>query len=502
MKFHGDRKYLYWGLTFFSVICGALLVYYCLFYGSKISSIFNHICEICFPIFVGIFLAYLVTPVINSIEYRILIPLYIKIRKEKSKTEKHRKLFRVIAIISAYIIIFLCIYGLFAMIIPEISTSITSIAGQFPQTFNKYYDLFINFINKNDAISKFLRDTLSFDINSFDSEQLLNLIVNQLQNIGSLLTTLSTTVVSALMTTLYVLVGIIISFYLIYDKEKFAAQAKKLCYSIFEMHNANQLIKDCRFIHKTFIGFISGKIFDSIIIGILCFIGSTLIGLHYPILISVIVGVTNVIPFFGPWLGAIPCTLLLLVVNPIEALYFIFFILFLQQLDGNVIGPKILGDSTGISGFWVIFAITFFGGVFGVAGMFIGVPVFAVLYAFARRFVNRKLKAKNLPRDSEQYKDVYEIRDQEFITKEHLYTEIKNPKARKKQSDIQEDGRYHLFRFLQKTDKESSDDNGISAKERLSSILHPHAAQQETDDATAQNDDNKDTNTEDTSKKS
>ena len=120
MKFHGDRKYLYWGLTFFSVICGALLVYYCLFYGSKISSIFNHICEICFPIFVGIFLAYLVTPVINSIEYRILIPLYIKIRKEKSKTEKHRKLFRVIAIISAYIIIFLCIYGLFAMIIPEI----------------------------------------------------------------------------------------------------------------------------------------------------------------------------------------------------------------------------------------------------------------------------------------------------------------------------------------------------------------------------------------------
>ncbi len=484
MNFHGDRKYLYWGLTAFSVICGGLFVFYCLFYGTKIFSVISKIFDICFPIIVGVFLAYLITPVINSIEYRILIPLLQKVKKD-AKPDKYKKLFRVISIFFSYLVIFLCIYGLFAMIIPEISTSITSIAAQFPETFNKYYGLFIDFINSNEEVSQFLKNTLSFDIDSFDSEQLLNLLVNQLQNIGSILTTLSTTVVSALMTTLNVAIGIIISVYLLYDKEKFAAQAKKLCYSIFEMHNANQLIKDCRFVHKTFIGFISGKIFDSIIIGLLCFIGTTLLQLHYPILISVIIGVTNVIPFFGPWLGAIPCTLLLLIVSPIEALYFIFFILFLQQLDGNVIGPKILGDSTGISGFWVIFAITFFGGMFGVAGMFIGVPVFAVIYAFTKRSVNRKLKQKNLPAETKKYEEVYEIRNQEFIKKEHLYTEIKNPKGVKKAEDIQDDGRYHMFRFLQRSDKESgSTENGtILTKEKLSSLLHPHTISKSENDS-------------------
>lgn len=456
MRFHGDRKYLYWGITAFAVIGSGILVYYCLFHGTKISAVFGRIISICFPIIVGFCLAYLITPIINSIEYRILIPLAKKITKN-NLPKNHKKMFRAISIFLAYMIVFWCIYGLFAMIIPEIETSISSIIKQFPDTFDKYYTMLLNFINNNNEISTFLEDTLSFDIKSIDSEKILNIILAQVENIGSILSTLSTTVYSALKTTLNVVIGMIISIYLLFDKEKFAAQAKKICYSLLEMHNANQLIKDCRFIHKTFIGFISGKIFDSIIIGVLCFIGTTLLNLHYPILISVIVGVTNVIPFFGPWLGAIPCAFLLLIISPIEMVYFLIFILFLQQLDGNVIGPKILGNSTGISGFWVIFAITFFGGMYGIPGMFIGVPVFAVIYAFTRRFINRKLKAKNLPTETPEYENVYEIRhDKEFVTKEHLYTEIQNPDSKKKAADIQDEGRYHLFRFLQKTDKETT----------------------------------------------
>lgn len=484
MKFRGDRKYLYWGMTAFAVIGGGLLVYYCLFHGTKISSVLDRIFAICFPIIVGFCLAYLITPIINSIEHRILIPFVKKVRKG-TLPKNYKKLFRAVAILVSYMIVFWGIYGLFAMIIPEIQTSIISIGKQFPATFDKYYSMLLHFINNNEEVATFLENTLSFDIESIDSEKILNIILAQMENIGSLLSTLSTTVYSALKTTLNIAIGVIISIYLLFDKEKFAAQAKKICYSLLEMHNANQLIKDCRFIHKTFIGFISGKIFDSIIIGLLCFIGTRLINLHYPILISVIVGVTNVIPFFGPWLGAIPCAFLLLIVNPIEVVYFLIFILILQQVDGNIIGPKILGNSTGISGFWVIFAITFFGGMYGIPGMFIGVPVFAVIYAFTKRFVNRRLKAKNLPTDTPKYEDVYEIKDQSFITREHLYTEIKNPDSIKRTSDIQDEGRYHLFRFLQKSDKESSSTDTVeaSAKDKLASLLHSrsNAAQNESD---------------------
>lgn len=171
--------------------------------------------------------------------------------------------------------------------------------------------------------------------------------------------------------------------------------------------------------------------------------------LHYPVLISVIVGVTNVIPFFGPYLGAIPCALLLLLIAPIEAVYFLIFVLILQQIDGNIIGPRILGDSTGISGFWVIFAITFFGGIYGIMGMIIGVPVFAVIYAFTKRFVNRRLKTKSLPSDTALYRDAYEIKDGEFITKDHLFTEIKNPKGNAQHKTAEEESdKYHLFRTL------------------------------------------------------
>lgn len=455
MKYHGDRKYLYWGLTAFAVICATMLFYYCLFHGTSVSSIFSNIVRICAPILIGLFLAYLITPIINSLEHRMLIPLIRKWKKDKNAAY-NRKIVRVIAILLAYLLVFLAIYALFASILPEIQKSILSIIGQLPETFNKYYGIVLNYINNNETFSRFLEDNLSFDISSIDQQQIYNLIITQIENVGSILSTLSTTIFTAIKTVLNVAIGLIISVYLVYDKENFAARAKKITYSLMEKHNANQLIKDCRFIHKTFIGFIAGKIFDSIIIGLLCYVGTILIGLHYPILISVIVGVTNVIPFFGPYLGAIPCALLLLLIRPIETVYFLIFILILQQIDGNIIGPKILGNSTGISGFWVIFAITFFGGFYGILGMFIGVPVFAVIYAFVKRFVNRKLKSRGLPSETEKYEEVYEIQGDEFIRKEHLYTEIKNPKYKGSHNKLFDSGRYHLFHFLGK--HESSDE--------------------------------------------
>lgn len=453
MKYRGDRKYLYWGITGACVICAGIAFYYILFHGTRLGAILNRFLNICFPIIVGFVLAYLFTPIVNTIEYRLFNPLYRRISKGKiftgKKGRRHKNMIRAFSILLTDLLVFLCLYGLFAMIIPEIGKSIRSISDQFPRAFNKYYNMAVDYLDKNTFIAKFLRDNLSLDISSINSQEVIDWLLQNIQNIGSFLSTLSATIYGTLKTSLNIIIGFIISVYLLFGKETYAAQSKKICYSLFEMHNANRLIKDCRFIHKTFIGFISGKIFDSIIIGLLCFIGTTLIGLHYPVLISVIVGVTNIIPFFGPYLGAIPCALLLLLIAPIEAVYFLIFILILQQVDGNIIGPRILGDSTGISGFWVIFAITFFGGIYGIMGMIIGVPVFAVIYAFIKRFVNRRLKNRSLPSDTGLYRDAYEIKDGEFITKEHLFTEIKNPKGSSQHKNAAEESeKYHLFRTL------------------------------------------------------
>lgn len=434
MKFHGDKKYFHWGLTGLTIVCGGILFYYILFNGTRIGDMFSNLTSILFPIIVGFVVAYLLTPIVNSIEYRLLLPFYNKVKK--TNLRKHKNWMRIVSMVLAYLIVFLAIFWLFYLIIPEIGKSIQSIIDQAPKTFTKFYDQLMETLNKNAAIHDFMEKNLGMTGDSMDSSKVMNLFLENIENIGSFIATLSSTVITTLKTTLNVIVGLIISVYFIYDKEKFAAQMKKVVYSLFEMHRANRIIKDFRFIHKTFVGFVSGKIVDSIIIGLLCFIGVTIMGLHYTVLISVTVGVFNVIPFFGPFLGAIPSILLLLIANPIEALYFLIFIIILQQLDGNVIGPKILGSSTGISGFWVIFSITLFGALYGIPGMFVGVPVFAVIFSFFKRYVNRKLKKKDLPTETEQYVDVYEINENshEFVEKDHLFTEVKNPKYKPEKS--------------------------------------------------------------------
>ncbi|MDE7239539.1 MAG: AI-2E family transporter, partial [Lachnospiraceae bacterium] len=209
------------------------------------------------------------------------------------------------------------------------------------------------------------------------------------------------------------------------------------------------ILRTCAKANQTLSGFLSGKLLDSLIIGIICFACMRIMNLEFVALISIIIGVTNIIPFFGPFFGAVPSALLLLMTNPKHVIPFVVFIIILQQFDGNILGPKILGDSTGLSPFWVMFAIFVGGGLFGVIGMLLGVPVFAVIYAFTKRFVNRRLKSKSLPSDTALYRDAYEIRDGEFITKEHLFTEIKNPKGSSQHKNAAEEGeKYHLFRTL------------------------------------------------------
>ena len=200
-----------------------------------------------------------------------------------------------------------------------------------------------------------------------------------------------------------ILIGLIVMVYLLNMKEKLLAQAKMIIYWVFPLKIANKVIEEGRYVHQVFGGFIIGKLLDSLIIGLICFVLLGFANMPYVLLVSVIVGVTNVIPFFGPFIGAIPSAFLILLSDPMKCLYFLIFVLLLQQFDGNILGPKILGDSTGLSSFWVLFSILLFGGLMGFVGMIIGVPTFAVMYRLVTEFTTWRLGKKALSGNLNEY---------------------------------------------------------------------------------------------------
>ena len=398
-----ENKYLAWGLTAFLVICAALLATYLIFNFNNVAGLFKSLLHILTPIVDGIALAYLLAPIMNKIEAMIVNPIYTKLGLEMNVKLKKRK--RGFSIIITFIIVGIIIYIFFRIVIPQIIMSIQSIIFQFPLYMNNLGIFFTNILENNPEVESMF-DYFFTTYTEQATEFVQNNILPQINNI---LRTLSMSVINFLKATFNLIIGFIISIYLLFTKELMAGQAKKIVYAVYDRKEANNLISGVRYTHKTFIGFVGGKIIDSIIIGILTFIVTSIVGTPYAVLVSVIVGVTNIIPFFGPYIGAIPSALLILMVDPVQCLYFIIIILIIQQVDGNIIGPKILGDSTGLSSFWVIFSITLFGGLFGITGMIIGVPTFAVLYAYIKYKINRKLRHKSLPQETIPYCTVGKI---------------------------------------------------------------------------------------------
>ena len=397
MKFKFDKKYLYWGITGFLALAGAILFYYILFHRSNFMGGLDRFITIAMPIIDGFVLAYLFTPILNAIENKIMKPLYKKTGIEI--TPKVKKRMRACSILATLVVVILVLYELFALILPEVVRSIQSIIFQFPIYVNNLSNWALLLLKDNPD----LEATVDALINQYSSKMMEYVNTNLLPHINEVLKTVSLSVLGVFKALWNLVIGFIISVYLLGSKEKFAGQAKKIVYALFDRKAGNEIVSNFRFIHGTFIGFLGGKIVDSIIIGIICFICTSIIGTPYAILVSVIIGVTNVIPFFGPWIGGIPSALLVLMVDPRQALYFGILIIVLQQFDGNILGPKILGDSTGLSSFWVIVAILVGGGLWGVAGMFFGVPLFACVYTAVRTYSTYRLKRKGLPTASASY---------------------------------------------------------------------------------------------------
>lgn len=414
MKIKFEKKYVEIGIVSFLVIAASLLFYYFLFHHTTLFSAISNVIRIISPIIYGFIFAFLMTPVLNYIEKKIVKVLFVK---WKIDIVKKKKMIRAISLILTIVFVVAVFYGFFSMIIPRVKDSIINIISQFDTYISNFEKWLDDFFSTNPNVAETFDDFMDKyapEISAFLQE-------NVLGKVEVLVKSVSLNVLGVVKVVWNLIIGFIISIYVLASKETFAGQSKKIVYAIFHKKNANNIVEAGRFINKTFMGFISGKIIDSAIIGCLCFIGTTIIGTPHALLVSVIVGVTNIIPFFGPFLGAIPCILLILIIEPIQALYFVLFILFLQQLDGNVIGPKILGDSTGLSGFWVIFAITLFGGLYGVGGMIIGVPFCAIVYAGVRMLVHNRLEKKALNPETENYVTLEKVNeDGTFIHQEEI----------------------------------------------------------------------------------
>lgn len=326
------------------------------------------------PFIYGTILAFLIGPFVRFFEFSLF-----GMFKWKSGTK------RLLAVMLTLLILIELTILFFSFIIPQIVLSLGSISVKLPEYVIILEDLlneWMRVINLNQDLSSLILDS---------SENLLQSFVSTLQAFVPKLLDYSWQLT---MTIFNLIVGVAIAVYITLDKERFVLQVKKMHYYIFGQKITDDLIDLSRLSLNMMHRFILGKALDSLIIGVICYLGMLLLKLEYPVLISVVIGITNMIPVFGPFIGAVPGALILLIVSPIQALWFILFIIVLQQFDGNYLGPRILGDSMGLPSLWIMFAIIVGGGYFGLVGMFLGVPIFAVIYLVFKRLIHNKLNDK------------------------------------------------------------------------------------------------------------
>ena len=395
--FHWDKKYLYWGITAFCVIAAATIFYMALNYLDLLKQGLASLIRVLSPFIWGLVISYLLSPLVRFLQNKAFGPL---LEKAFSKSpEKGRKAARILAVVFAEIIMLALITGLFFLIIPQLYSSIETIVINSPT----YIESLTNWVNKMLTDFPEVRDYVVDMLGDVNTDLVSWLQTTILPRLGSLLSNVGTGVRYVVTGVYNLVIGIIVSVYLLSNREAFIASAKRILYSILSVDTAKRFLNILRFADRTFIGFINGKLLDSAIIGLICYIGCSILQMPYALLVSVMIGITNIIPFFGPLIGAVPSALIILMVDPVKCLVFVIFVILLQQLDGNIIGPKILGNSVGINGFWVMFSIIIGAGFFGFWGMVLGVPVFVVIYTIIKESVRRKLLRNDLPTDEASY---------------------------------------------------------------------------------------------------
>ncbi|WP_029232725.1 AI-2E family transporter [Butyrivibrio sp. VCB2006] len=458
MKMKPEKNQVTWAITAFVLSVCVMLAYYVIFKGTSLAKNLSQIVDSLSGIIIGIVLAYILIPLMEGIEHRILIPIYkkrnIDVSIAATADHKKRAQMRKISILLTMTVFMLLLYSLFRVIIPQLVSSIREIAANLP-VYRDYIDEYSNlFLANNPDLQQFIDsqlDSYYATLSSYVTQKVMPVLK---VNANNIVRYASRSFISGIKVVFDLVVGFIVAIYVLNSKERFTTKGKKMAYAIFNEENANELISGFRFANYTFQGFVGGKLVDSLIIGVICYIGCMLLKLPYPVLISVVVGVTNIIPFFGPYIGGGVGALILVLINPVSALVFLIFVIILQQFDGNILGPTILGNSTGLSSFWVIFAITLFGGLWGIVGWLVGVPIFAVFYALVSRITNVLLTKKGLSTVSNEYTDLAYIEYGEY----KLLSDKNNTKhnARKNSSAFKK--LFH-FNFQPKKNEKKQDDS-------------------------------------------
>jgi len=402
-RFRWDKQYLYWGITAFLVIAASILFFMLINHLGWLRTTLHTLGGILSPFIWGLVIAYLLYPLVRIYQEHVFKPIGSLIYKKSPKAEKAvPKFSRGCAVFFAIISMLVVLAGMISMVAPQLYGSVETLIVNSSDYVARADEL----------ITRLLKDYPELDaaISGMFGDISNGLVGwatnNLLPEIKNIVTDLTSSVYSIAKGVYNVLIGMIVSVYVLYSREQFGARGKKVLYAVFSMEAAEKILDGIHFVNKVFIGFLSGKILDSLIIGVICYAGCLLMRMPYAVLCGFIIGVTNIIPFFGPIFGAIPTTFIILMEDPIKALVFLVFVLLLQQFDGNFLGPKILGNSVGIGGFWVLFSIIVGSGMFGFLGMLLGVPVFVVLYTLFGDLVTKKLVRSGLPDATAAYVDL------------------------------------------------------------------------------------------------
>ncbi|MBR1724328.1 MAG: AI-2E family transporter [Ruminococcus sp.] len=379
MKKKHNNPYIYAGLTAIAVISFTMLLVFIIFRHKELSTALNALSKALQPVVIGCIIAYLLAPVCNRFErlFKRFLP----------KTDRGGHAASVLGVVFSSLTALAVIVVLISLIVPATFNSLVSLITSVPD----YVLRFIDWANKKLAdypmIYKYLMnavDTVYDRFSKWTQDQFMPSMQTLLSGVGS-------GIGIALQWLLNIVIGFIVAIYLLSSKRLFAKQGKMTLFAAFRPGIAEKIYEEILYADKMFSGFLRGKLLDSTLVGLICFIVLRIMGYQDVVLISVIIGVTNIIPFFGPFIGAIPCALIVFVTDPKKCLYFIIFILILQQFDGNILGPKCMGSSINLSAFWVLFAILLFGRLFGFMGMLLGVPLFAVIYDILKKVIYYRL---------------------------------------------------------------------------------------------------------------
>jgi predicted PurR-regulated permease PerM len=398
------RNYARIGLTVFITFVCCILFFFIILRFQGFADGWNSVIHAAQPIIIGLALAYLLNPVMRFWEKRI----YALLTRKKGRNErKMKRAARGLAVAGAILFLLVVIALLIAAIVPALVTSISTLVATLPEQVQSFLKM-VEEGNFGDSEAAQLLATALTNLTEYVENWVQDTLLPEIQ---TYIAEVTSGVISVFKGIFNFLVGIIVAVYVMMIQETLRGQAKKIVYAIFKPKYGNIIVETVNKSSEIFGGFISGKLLDSAIIGVICYVVCLILKMPSAMLVSVIIGVTNIIPFFGPIIGAVPSLLLVVIQSPWHALYLLIFIIILQQVDGNIIGPKILGNSTGLSSFWVMFAILVFGGIWGFFGMLLGVPVFAVIYYILGKVVRYGLRRRKLPEATAEYieaRGVYE----------------------------------------------------------------------------------------------